>query len=194
MGDQVDWLSRVILPDLYPRREDPLRPASAPQPGTAPAASSVSDEPLPGDLTVHITTGGQRPLVVQDSINFSIPLSANVAAPIVNRSMMVDAIGINVPSTAAISAFFGRGAVSNVSGWEVRPGTPQVFRTDNNREMWEIQRSLEYIAAMLAADRGAEQLREYRAPRVAFDASQYTLFATGALTVAVMLFYIPVEQ
>jgi hypothetical protein len=189
-----DWLSRVVIPDLYPRREDPLRPAPAVQPQTAPPASMLSDEPPPGDLTVNITTGGARPLVVQDALNYSIPLSANTAAPLVTRSMMVDAIGINVPSTAAVSAFFGRGAVTNVSGWEVRPGSPQLFRADNTREIWELQRTLEYIAALLAADRGGGQLPSYRAPRVAFDASQYSLFATAAVTVAIMLFYIPVQQ
>ncbi len=189
-----DWLSRVVIPDLYPRREDPLRPAPAAASETAPAASALSDEPQPGDLTVEITTAGARPNVIQDSLNYSIPLVANTSTPLIPRSMLVDAIGINVPSTAASSAFFGRGSVTSVSGWEVRPGIPQVFRTDNNREMWELQRTLEYIAAMLAADRGAGQLPTYRAPRVAWDASQYQLFATAAVTVAVMLFYIPVQQ
>jgi hypothetical protein len=189
-----DWLSRVVIPDLYPRREDPLRPVPAVQPDMAPAASMLSDEPPPGDFTAILTPAGARPLIVQDALNYSIPLAANTATPLVNRAMMVDAIGINVPSTAALSAFFGRGAVTNVSGWEVRPGLPQVFRADNNREMWELQTPLEYIAAMLAGDRNGAQLRNYKAPRVAWDASQYSLFATGALTVAIMLFYIPVQQ
>jgi hypothetical protein len=190
---QEDWLSRITIPDLYPRREDPLRPAAAMPPSTAPPGSELSDEPQPGDVLVSLTKGGNRPVVVQDAINYTIPVGTSVT-PLVKSSLMVDAILINVPSAAAISAFFGRGGITTTSGIEVRPGVPQIFRTDNTRELWELQRTLEFIAGILAVNSGSPILKEYRAPRVAFDASQYGLVASGNVTVAVMLFYIPAQQ
>jgi hypothetical protein len=193
MADHVtDWLSRVNIPDMYPRRDDPFQPGASIPPATAPPASLVA-EPEVSEALASITQPGSRPYAYQDAINYTISVGTT-AVPLLNTTFPVDAILIDVPSTAVNGCFFGRGSISTGSGVEVRAGIPAFFRADNTRELWEVQRLLEFIAGMLAADRGIDPLPTFRARRVVFDASKYSLVATATVTVAVMLFYIPEQQ
>jgi hypothetical protein len=191
-----DWLSRVNVPDVYPRRDDPFKPAAGTVPEGAPAASMLSAE----DLVVAsvwdgwLTSPSTRPVVYQQCLNFNI--TANVVpVPITNGAFQCDAMILDVLSTAANSVFFGFGnGITATSGIEIRPGLPVVIEASNTREQWEIQRLLEMIAGMIAAERGYNPPGEYRAPRVVFDASDYFVVATTATTVRVMLFMSPQFQ
>jgi hypothetical protein len=189
-----DWLSRVVIPDLYPRREDPLRPAPATPPDMAPPASFSAEAQI-DPVLLSITQPSSRPVVYQEAINYALTVGTT-AVPILNTTFPVDAILISVPSSGANSVFFGRGtSINTVSGSEITPGSPTLFRVDNTRELWEVQRLLEFIAAMLANDRGARSIPTFRAPRVVMDASDYALVAGVAGVVAsIMLFYVPEKQ
>ncbi len=188
-----DWLSRVYIPDVYPRLDDPFQPGAAIVPGFAPPASM--EEPAPSiQSEFQITQAGARPQSFQEGVNFAIAVGTT-PVPLLSQSFPVDTIVIDNLSTALNSVFFGRGnSITVTSGLEVVPGSPFTLRADNNREMWEIQRQLEYISGLMALDRNMPPLGPYKAKRVVFDASDYFLVAAAATTVAVMLFYIPEGQ
>lgn len=196
MGRQgSDWLSRVVIPDVYPRKSDPFKPASLPQPEYAPPDGEGSEELSYGaDLYRNITSPAARPAVYQRA--FNIQLTAGVApVPIINNRFDCDSMVIDVGSTAANSVFFGYGSsVSLTSGLECRPGLPINVTPENTRELWELQRCLEAMAAIMANDRGMTPLPPFRAPRVVFNAAEYFLVAAANTTVAVMLFYVPEMQ
>jgi hypothetical protein len=146
------------------------------------------------DFFAELTSPGSRPAVFQRALNFSI--AANTTpVPLMNQDTPCDSMVINVYSTAANSVFFGFGSgITTTSGIEIRAGLPVVVAPDNTREMWEIQKSLEYIAALMAYDRGLPALGPYRAPRVVFNAKDYFVVASAATAVSIMLFYVPEQQ
>lgn len=190
-----DWLSRVNIPDVYPRRDDPFRPAVAQVPAGAPPASQIGGEPSTGNVWDNwLTTPGTRPVVYQRALNYQV--TANVVpVPLTNGAMQCETIVLNIDSTAAPNAFFGFGnAITVGSGIEIRAGIPLVITTENTREQWELQRMLEILSSMIAAQNGVPSVGTYRAPRVVFDASDYFVVATGAVTVRVMIFTSPEFQ
>ena len=72
-----------------------------------------------------------------------------------NQDTPCDAMIIDVYSTAANSVFFGFGSgVTITSGIEIQAGNPLILSPDNVREQWEIQKPLEFIAAILAQQAG----------------------------------------
>lgn len=193
-----DWLSRVTIPDLYPRKEDPFRPGPGIMPMDAPAASMLSAEEM---IEINVwqdwlTQPGARPVVYQRALNFQLSVTAT-PQPLSNGQFQCDTIILDVASTAANSVFYGYGSgVTTTSGIEVRAGLPHSLQPDNQREMWEIQRLLEAIAAMIAAERGYPALGAFRAPRVVFNSNDYYIVgpAGTTTTVAVMMFLIPEMQ
>jgi hypothetical protein len=194
----TDWLSRVTIPDVYPRRDDPFQPGGAVIPLDAPGPSMIS----PGDTVSTdiyndwVTTPGVRPVVYQRALNFSVNVTA-VPQPIaVSGQFQCDSMVISVP-TGGNSVFFGYGSgISSTSGIEIKAGVPLALTADNDREQWELQRVLEAFTAMMAADRGYQPLGLFRAPRVVFDANGYFLVCAAGLTqtVGIMLFNIPELQ
>lgn len=191
-----DWLSRVNIPDVYPRRDDPFKPSPGVVPSGAPPASYLAADQMVQAAVWDgwLTTPGTRPVVFQRALNYVITANT-VAVPLTNGAMQCETIVLSVLSTLGTSAFFGFGsAINDTSGTEIRPGVPAIISTENGREQWELQRLFEAIAGMLAADRGYDALGPYRAPRVVFDASDYFVFATTAVPVRVMLFTTPEYQ
>ncbi len=191
-----DWLSRAIIPDVYPRRDDPFRPAAGVIPSTAPPASMVSPDQL---ITTNVwdnwlTTPGTRPIVYQRALNYNISVGTT-PTPLTNGNMQCETIIIDVFSSAANSVFFGfSSSITTTSGIECRAGLPVTLSVDNVREQWETQRVLEAIAGMIAAQGGYNGLGSYRAPRVVFDASDFFLVATATTSVSIMLFLTPEYQ
>lgn len=191
-----DWISRVTVPDMYPRREDPFRPPAAIIPPGAPGAFGAP--PVEGvegvDLFAEITRPGMRPYVYQRGINYQ--LTANVTPiPLMPSRFEVDTVVLDVFSTAANSIFWGYGSsVSVNSGQEVRPGLPITIAPENTREQWELQRCLEMLALIHAEERGLPTLGQYRAPRVVLDASNLFIVAAAATAVSVLLFLVPEQQ
>jgi hypothetical protein len=185
-----DWLSRVNIPDIYPREQDPFKPSVGYAPTDGPAASILS-----ADLLVSgnvwdgwLTNPGTRPIVYQRALSFQVTANT-VPVPLTNGAFQCETILLDVLSTAANSVFFGYGGgITPTSGIEIRAGLPIVLTTENGREQWELQRVLEAIAGMIAAERGYNALGPYRAPRVIFNSNEYFLVATAATTVRVMLF------
>lgn len=191
-----DWISRVTVPDMYPRKEDPFRPPAMAPPLTAPPASMVSaDQLIQADIySGWVSSMGQRPVVYQRALNFE--MTAGVTPlPLLNQQFQTDGILVNVDSTAANSIFFGYGSgITITSGVEIRAGLPQFFSPDNTRELWEIQRVLEQIAAMIAAERGYNSLGQFRTPRVVMNANEYFVVAAAATSIRIMLFTVPEMQ
>jgi len=189
----VDYMSRQTMPEVYPRETDPFRPPPAPDPGcTLPPGLP----PALVNLAQCFTTPATRPTSVQRAANFQITVPAAPATiSLANGRFECDSMLLDIPSTGANSAFIGYGAgVSTTNGIEIQPGLPFLLQPDNTREMWEIQRQLEFIAAMFAADRGIPCLAPYKAPRVVFNASEWFLTTTVAVVMSVTLFLVPELQ
>lgn len=187
-----DWISRQTMADVYPRAADPARPPAAPMDGCAPCPAgtrSIYD-------VFKLTTPGPRPYTIQRAQNFTVTAPVSPAAvPLLNNRFECDSFVVDVPSTAGQSAFIGFGSgVTTANGLELQPGLPILFQPENTREMWEIQRSLELICALLAAERGYTSLPQYRAPRVVFDASDWFVTSTVATTLSVICFTVPELQ
>jgi hypothetical protein len=196
MSKVEDWLSRVNIPDVYPRREDPFRPSAGGIPPGAPAASMLSAEELisANVWDQWVTMPGTRPIVYQRAVSFQITANVTPIA-LTNGAFQCETILLDVLSTAANSVFFGYGnGVTLTSGLEIQIGLPVVISVENNREQWELQRVLEAIAGMIAAERGYNALGPFRAPRVVFNANEYFVVAAAATTVRVMLFPTPEYQ
>lgn len=198
-----DWLDRHVIPDVYPRRDDPFRPITViPAPTGTPTPGFEPTGPA-NDLYSQITTPGVRPVVYQRAVNLSPSITAT-PSPIQQGNFQCDAILVDVPSTSANSAFFGFGSgVTTASGIEVRPGLPLFFSPDNSREQWEIQRLLETIVGMLGMLLGQQTGNppvpgpgKFMAPRVVMNANDYYLVNAAGVTqsVAVMLFTVPEFQ
>lgn len=195
MSRRDEFTNRYIIPDLYPRRDDPFRPGAIGTPTEAPGAAQGAYGPIEGaptDVAQLLTVPGTRPVVYQRAINFTVNLTiANVPVALSNGQLQCDTIVLDVYSTAGASAFFGySNAVTTSSGIEIRPGLPIVITPENSREQWELQRVLEAMSVMLGY-----ASEPYRAPRVVFDASAYFLVAaTVPLAVSVMIFLVPEFQ
>lgn len=201
-----DWQDRIIIPDVYPRQDDPNIPAGfIPAPSGTPG-SGPTIAPAPGtDLySSAITTPGMRPVVYQRAQNFTIPVTDS-PQPLSSGSLNCEAFLISVPSTSNNSAFFGFGAgISSVNGGiEIQPGIPQFYSPTNVREQWELQRLLEGIAALLgfAIGQSMEGVTiptpgTYMSPRVVLNAHDYYIVnaPTVSQNVSVMLFTVPEFQ
>jgi hypothetical protein len=158
----------------------------------APAALPGASQQTPADF--GLTQPAERPQVYQRALNFQLSVNT-VPQPLTNTTFPCETIVLDVISTAANSVFFGYGSsVSLTSGIEIRPGLPVALSPDNSREQWELQRSLELIAALLASDRGVTLPAPYKAPRVVFDANDYFVVASATTALSVMLFYVPELQ
>jgi hypothetical protein len=146
------------------------------------------------DFYAQLTSPGNRPAVYQRAVNYSIV--ADVAPiPLMNQDTPCDSIVLNVYSTAANSVFMGFGSgVTVTSGVEIRAGLPMVLSSENDREQWELQKALEYIAATMAYSAGLPPLGPYRAPRVVFNAKDWFVVAAAPTAVTVVLFYVPEQQ
>jgi hypothetical protein len=201
-----DWIDRQVIPDVYPRADDPNVPASFIPSPTGSPSSGPTMAPAPGtDLYASsITTPGVRPIVYQRALNFSIQVT-DTPTPIQAGSLQVDAILISVPSSSLNSTFFGFGAgISSTNGGiEVQPGIPQFYSPGNTREQWELQRLLEAIAAMIGfaigQAEGAPAIPtpgQFKSPRVVLNAHDYYLVNAATITqnVSVMLFTVPEFQ
>lgn len=200
-----DWVSRLNLVDMYPRKSDPFVGPNAQTPLTAPPASlgDPMNQGIPGAGAVDdiysgwLTSPGPRPVVYQRAFNSQLTPGALAlpTVPLTSQQFQCDSMVIAVPSTAANSVFFGYGSqITTGSGLEVQPGLPIIIEPENTRELWELQRMLEVIAAMVAAERGWNPLGPYRAPRVAFNANEYYLTAAAPTPMSIMLFFIPEMQ
>lgn len=192
-----DWISRVNIPDVYPRRDDPYRPPAAHIPPGSPAGSYLDPSAIAAaDVWAGwLTVPGTRPIVYQRALNFIV--TANVTpVPITNGNMQVETLIFNIDSTVGNSAFFGfSSSITPTTGIEIRPGTPFPIVLSQDREFWELQRVVEAMAGMMAASLNIPgTLGPYRAPRVVFDASDFFITATVATTVRVMLFLTPEYQ
>ena len=201
-----DWVDREVIPDVYPRKDDPYQPVemlTSPV-GTPTALPTDGLGSTLGDIYKgNITTPAVRPVVYQKAFNITVPVTD---APIAIQAgtFQCDAILVSVPSTSVNSTFFGYG--SNISstngGIEVRPGFPQFYSPDNIREIWEIQRVVEELAALMAAmiqiqtGMNPGTIGPFMSPRVVLNAHDYYLVnATGiSQNVAVMLFTVPEFQ
>jgi hypothetical protein len=199
-----DWVDRQVIPDVYPRRDDPFRPLDIlPAPyGTPEGGTSIPVSISQDILNNAITMPSVRPVVYQRAFNLSLTVTDQPVA-IQPGTFQCDAIMVDVVSTSVNSTFFGYGSgVTTASGIEVRPGLPQFFSPDNTREQWEIQRLLESITAYFAffiqmqTGSNVPTPGKYLAPRVVMNAHDYYLVnATGITqTVAVMLFTVPEYQ
>jgi hypothetical protein len=185
-----DWLSRVTIPDMYPRTDDPFRPSA----GAVPPGTPMAQGELPSPISVSLTQPGTRPNVIQRASQFAFTTAVAPAAIVANR-LEVDAITICNPSTNATSVFVGFGSgVSTTSGLEIVPGVPLTITQDNQREQWELQRVLEFMAALMAVSQGATGLPPYKSPRVVLDASNWFIVAASALPISIMLWFIPEQQ
>jgi hypothetical protein len=180
-----------FLTDVYPRRQDPLRP------GNAPGGISGDVDPataLARAIGGFITAPSQRPTISQKGVNFSFPV-ATTATPLMASRFEVDSVVLDVPSTGANSIFWGfGGAVTTTSGMEVRAGIPVEISSDNTREQWELQRSLEVISALMAYQNGLSIPVSYRAPRIVIDLSSIFVITTVAITISVTVFNVPEQQ
>ena len=163
--------------------------------GTAATGLLGSDDigDLVGVSGPWLTIPAQRPIVYQRGLNFNFPVTTVAQQLQVNR-FDVDSFVVDVPSTALTSVFVGWAGVSTTSGIECRPGIPIEIASDNTREYWELQRSLEVIAALLAQQAGMPPLAPYRAPRVAINLEDMFIIGTVAQTIAIMTFAIPEQQ
>lgn len=188
-----DWISRQTIPDLYPRKYDPWKPAGANAPDNLPPMDAGAQSAV-SDFYAELTSPGSRPAVFQRALNYSI--AANTTpVPLINQDTPCDSILLDVYSTAANSVFFGFGSgITVTSGIEIQAGAPVIITPDNTREMWDLQKPLEFIAAMMAYQFGLPALGPYRAPRVVFNAKDYFVVAPAATAVSVMLFYVPEQQ
>jgi hypothetical protein len=189
-----DYMARATMPDVYPREEDPFRPPPALDPG----CSVLPGGGLPPGVQILqcLTMPAQRPNVIQRATNFqvTVPVAPNSIA-FTNSRFECDSMLLDLPSTAANSAFWGYGStVTAANGIEIQAGQPILIEPENTREMWEIQRTLEFIAALLARDRGVPCLPPFRAPRVVFNANEWFLTTTVAVTMSIMLFHVPELQ
>lgn len=202
-----DWLDRIVIPDVYPRNDDPNVPSGfIPAPTGTPGIGPTIAPSLSTDLySSAITTPGMRPVVYQRAQNFNIPASDS-PTPLSSGSLNCEAFLINVPSSSTNSAWFGFGAgISSVNGGiEIQPGIPLFFSPSNIREQWELQRLLEGISALLGyaigqmvgASAPIPTPGEYMAPRVVLNAHDYYIVNAPTITqnVAVMLFTVPEFQ
>lgn len=198
MNPQVDRdiTRNAVLTDVYPRIRDPFKPPAGSLPIHVPAASMATPEEL-SQQNIYadwITQPSMRPVVYQRAANLTVNVGTT-PVPITSNQFQCDSMVISIDGAGGTSAFFGYGAgVTVLSGIEVAPGIPATIIPENTREQWELQRMLEVIAAILAADRGYASPGFFRAPRVVFNPNEYYLVATGAVSVAVMLFYVPEGQ
>jgi hypothetical protein len=189
-----DWISRITVPDMYPRKEDPFRPPAAIIPPTSPGSIIAPEEEAGADLYASITRPGMRPVVYQRGINYQL-IANTTPIPLMPSRFEVDTVVIDVFSTALNSVFWGYGSGITVnSGQEIVPGAPVTIGAPNTREQWELQRSIEILATITAFERGLPVPGDYKAPRVVFDASALFIVAPAATAVAVLLFFVPEMQ
>lgn len=203
----TDWQDRILIPDVYPRNDDPYAPPGSIPPPTGTQPSNLNPTTAEQDLYQQsITTPGVRPVVFQRAYNTVVTVTGNDVGtvPLMTATYQCDAFLIDVPSSSTNSAFFGFGAgVTPASGIEVQPGLPQFYSPTNIREQWELQRLLEAICALIGFQIGQVDGMppiptpgQYMAPRVVLNAHDYYLVNNVGITqnVSVMLFTVPEFQ
>ena len=200
-----DWQDRIIIPDVYPRKDDPGRPSGFVPPPTGAISGGPTVAPSEGAelYAESITIPGVRPIVYQRASNFVLPVTDSPIA-LQPGNLQCEAFLINVPSSSSNSSFFGFGSgVTSTSGIEVQPGIPLFFSPSNIREQWELQRLLEAICSLLGYAIGqAEGMPpiptpgQFMAPRVVLNAHDYYMVNAATVTqnVAIMLFNVPEFQ
>lgn len=178
-------IDKYTIPDVMFRHRPKVTQAPTPQ--------QMAVQAEQANAYRNLTVPAQRPAVYQKALNIELVTGA-AAVPISSTQFQCDGILLSVP-TGGTSIFFGYGSgVTTGSGIEIRAGIPAFFSPDNNREQWELQRSLEALVGIIAQVNGYAPLDSFRSPRVYMDASQYWVIGTGAQTVAVMLFLSPEFQ
>lgn len=179
----------IQTPNDFQRMPVGLRPGIRPQSPLAVSASVNLADPRS-----QVTQPSQRPWRYQQGLNYSLALVANTPLPILGQRLEVDAIVIDVYSTAVNSVFLGYGSsVTVLSGTEIRPGLPVEMSNETERQLWELQGPLEMIAAMMATSLNLPQLGQFRAPRPVFDPSQWWLVAAQNTQVTILLFPVTPE-
>ena len=194
-GVDNNLMDRNSQPDLMPRRSDPFSVSPGAIPGAAPPPSQYqidpAGQPAQNDNDIYkgwYTQPGSRPLVFQRGFNYQFN-ATTVPQPMLNATFQCDSMILNVPSTAGASVFWGYGAqITTGSGLEIQPGLPIIIEPENTRELWELQRMLELMAAMLADQIGLDAPGPYRAPRVAFNATEWYIVAAGPVSMSIVLF------
>ena len=172
-----DWYQPVMtVPDVLPHGAEAIDDPS----------QGIGHLIAPDRILRVLTQPGPRPQTFLQGQNYALPVDTK-PTPIAPNRIVTDGFVVDVHSDKPNSVFFGYGTASLDGGTEVRPGFPLVFVPDNTREQWELQRSLEYIAAILAVQANAQPLPIYRSPRVVVDPSSYFLIAPAPTTVSIML-------
>jgi hypothetical protein len=184
------YFNRNILVDVYPRKDDPFKPSVAPG---AIDQGPGGDSALAALVAGFVTPPGQRPVVYQRGLNFNFAVTA-VPQPLQANRYDVDSFVIDVPATAANSVFVGFAGVTATSGLECRAGIPIEIATDNTREQWELQRSLEALVAMLAYQNGLPLPFAFKSPRVVFNLADIFIVAAANTNISVMAFNVPEMQ
>lgn len=183
------WWERGTMPDLITRG---LNVGSG-APVGAPDYNAGDSEYSAAPVTPWLTQPAQRPSVTQRMLNFNI-VANTPAVPLASGRVEVVAVIFDVYSTAAASVFWGPSGVTVTTGIEVRPGVPGTLALDQVREQWELQRSLEYIGAIIGNATGSAIQGPYKAPRVILDLSQIFVAAAAAQAVTIVAFLPPELQ
>jgi hypothetical protein len=183
------WWERGTMPDLITRG---LNVGSG-APTTAPDYNAGDQAYTAAPVTPWLTQPAQRPSVTQRMLNFNV-VANTPAVPLASGRVEVVGIIFDVYSTAAASVFWGPSGVTVTTGIEVRPGVPGTLALDQVREQWELQRSLEYIAALVANATSSQIQGPYKAPRVILDLSQIYVASVAAQAVTIVAFLPPELQ
>jgi len=188
MTYQPTWWERSTNPDLVTRG---LNVGS----GAPTLPPDVNGEVpfTPPIVAPWLTQPAMRPTVTQRFLQFNAT-AGTTATPLSNQRQEAIAIIFDVYSTAGASAFWGSAGVTTTTGIEIRPGLPGVLSLDQVREQWELQRGLEHIGALLAANLGGDPMGPYRAPRVILDLSTIFLVSVAAQNISVVAFLPPELQ
>lgn len=188
---QPPWYERATMPDLITRGLNVGSGGVLQAPDVSGTGAPAPDAGPP--MAPWLTNPGMRPTVLQRFVNFQV--TANTPAVRVSDSRF-ECIGVilNIYSTAGASAFWGAPGVTVTTGIEIRPGIPAFIGLDQDREMWELQRQLEHMGAMMASQGGFEIMAPYMAPRVIIDLNAIALASVAAQPVAILAFLAPEYQ
>jgi hypothetical protein len=131
--------------------------------------------PLKQEFTCYPVTVG----VVPAPVNAALSLSS-----------LISTIAFSVPTGAANSVFLGPDAsVSITTGLEIPPGIVQQYRTNNERELIELESPLLSILFQVLCFFGIKnQVQGEEVPLVVWDLSQMYLVATAPTAMVVGTF------
>jgi hypothetical protein len=132
-----------------------------------------------------------RQPIEQLFVNF--PLLVNTVPTPLNPSQdinsYVQSFFVCNPSTNANSVFWGDGGVSLISGIEILIGTTQQFVINQERQLYEIQDSIDGILAFLASQNPNCQIQSniMKVPVIVWNPANIFLTTSVATTVAVCI-------